>query len=289
MSNAENLKKLFKEFGLEHKTKQLLSFARDSIRMYVNHCSDEDIPMGHSKIGGCPDVPTDFSWPYKNEDTPLYFLCQLNLNDIKPYDTNSLLPSDGILSFFYDAVEQPWGYDPKDCDGFKVFYFTHPIDRLSRMNTPTVLHAHGSIESASLLFNNELTLPPWESPYSHEIDEILNEREAENYSELRYESVNGEQAIHRIDGFPDAIQGDMYLECQLVTNGLYCGDLTGYNDPLRKELEAGATDWRLLLQLDSEEDLGFMWGDSGTLYFWIREEDCQNKRFDQAWVVLQCY
>lgn len=33
---------------------------------------------------------------------------------------------------------------------------------------------------------------------------------------------------HRIGGDPDVIQGDMYLECQLVTNGLYCDDSTGY-------------------------------------------------------------
>lgn len=87
-----------------------------------------------------------------------------------------------------------------------------------------------------------------------------------------------EQTTHRIDGHPDMIQGDMYLQCQLVTNGLYCGDATAYNHPLRKELEAHGKDWHLLLQLDSEEDLGYMWGDSGKLYFWIRKEDCKNKK-----------
>ncbi|MEE3806196.1 MULTISPECIES: DUF1963 domain-containing protein [Lysinibacillus] len=40
---------------------------------------------------------------------------------------------------------------------------------------------------------------------------------------------------------------------------------------------------------DSEEELGYMWGDSGRLYFWIREDDCQKTRFDQTWVVLQCF
>jgi uncharacterized protein YwqG len=65
----------------------------------------------------------------------------------------------------------------------------------------------------------------------------------------------------------------MQLECQLVTNGLYCGDASGYDDPRRRALETGATDWRLLLQIDSDDVLGSMWGDSGRVYFWIREQD----------------
>jgi uncharacterized protein YwqG len=32
-----------------------------------------------------------------------------------------------------------------------------------------------------------------------------------------------------------------------------------------------------------------MWGDGGVLYFWIREADARARRFDQAWVVLQCH
>jgi hypothetical protein len=34
----------------------------------------------------------------------------------------------------------------------------------------------------------------------------------------------------------------MELKCHLVTNGLYCGDSTGYEDPRPRELEAGKND-----------------------------------------------
>ncbi len=157
------------------------------------------------------------------------------------------------------------------------------------MEIPATLHEHGNINSATLQFKNEWTLPPWESPYSTDLKEILSEEEVDRYLDHKYEWMEGDMVTHRIDGYPDAIQGDMYLECQLVTNGLYCGDSTGYEDPRLGELEAGATDWRLLLQIDSEDDLGFMWGDSGRVYFWIREEDCKNKQFEKVWVVLQCF
>ncbi|MCR8632194.1 YwqG family protein [Paenibacillus radicis (ex Xue et al. 2023)] len=38
-----------------------------------------------------------------------------------------------------------------------------------------------------------------------------------------------------------------------------------------EELEKGVSDWKLLLQIDSEEEIGMMWGDAGRIYFWIRE------------------
>ncbi|MBK8507084.1 MAG: DUF1963 domain-containing protein [Saprospiraceae bacterium] len=64
------------------------------------------------------------------------------------------------------------------------------------------------------------------------------------------------------------IQGPMELECELVTNGLYCGDATGYNDPKAKELAKNAETWTLLFQVDSNyEEAGMIWGDMGRLYF----------------------
>ncbi len=61
-----------------------------------------------SKIGGKPAVPHDFVWPrylgesYDNitKERPLSFMAQVNLEDVKHYDTEKLLPKTGILSFF---------------------------------------------------------------------------------------------------------------------------------------------------------------------------------------------
>jgi uncharacterized protein YwqG len=81
----------------------------------------------------------------------------------------------------------------------------------------------------------------------------------------------------------------MELECQLASNGVYCGEPAAYRDPETARLREGAEDWRLLLQFDSDDDLEVMWGDGGVLYFWIREQDARAGRFDNAWVVLQCH
>jgi uncharacterized protein YwqG len=84
------------------------------------------------------------------------------------------------------------------------------------------------------------------------------------------------------------IQGDMQLEAQLVSNGLYCGNPSGYEDPRRETLEPGADEWVLLLQFDSDSRIDVMWGDLGMLYFWIRKSDLAERRFDRTWMTVQC-
>jgi uncharacterized protein YwqG len=54
-------------------------------------------------------------------------------------------------------------------------------------------------------------------------------------------------------------------------------------------LEAGADDWLLLLQLDSDGTADVLWGDVGMLYFWIRRQDLQEQRFDKVWMTMQCH
>ena len=69
------------------------------------------------------------------------------------------------------------------------------------------------------------------------------------------------------------------------TEGHFLGERGHTNTPERKS--SSAADWRLLLQLDTDNDAGMMWGDTGVLYFWIREQDARAKDFSKVWVILQ--
>jgi uncharacterized protein YwqG len=40
--------------------------------------------------------------------------------------------------------------------------------------------------------------------------------------------------------------------------------------------------------MDSDDDLGVMWGDLGTLYFWVQESAARKGDFSNVWLVLQC-
>ena len=92
--------------------------------------------------------------------------------------------------------------------------------------------------------------------YSNNINKISCVSLDEN-SQNVYDDGNANKLL----GYSDNIQGEMELECELVTNGLYCGNASGYTDPKRKMLEPNAKKWRLLLQIDSNEENGMMWGD----------------------------
>ena len=90
-------------------------------------------------------------------------------------------------------------------------------------------------------------------------------------------------------GYPRPVQGDhMELESQLASNGVYCGDSSGYESEEGELLAPGARDWRLLFQFSSDEDLGVMWGDDGNLYFWVKEQDAKAGDFSGVWLILQC-
>lgn len=77
---------------------------------------DDELPVGTSRMGGRPDLPPGEPWP-SCDGWPLSFLVQVDLATV---DTGGVLPSDGLLSLFYDAVEMPWGGDEGDEDGTVV-------------------------------------------------------------------------------------------------------------------------------------------------------------------------
>ena len=102
-------------------------------------------------------------------------------------------------------------------------------------------------------------------------------------------SQQRKSALHMMGGHPDVIQNSMEEECELVSNGIYLGDVKGYKSPEAVALRQKPRDWRLLLQLDSDDDAGMMWGDAGRLYVWIRGSDLEARDFSKVWMFLQCY
>ncbi|MGI1659462.1 MAG: YwqG family protein [Desulfitobacterium sp.] len=277
----------FNKRGLSLIKEKLHSLMFNSIKLSLKEAEDEQIQIGESKMGGVPDLPAEVSWPMWR-GIPLAFICQINLNEFRPFDEEKLLPSEGMLYFFYEANEQPWGFDPLDKGSTRVIYYSGDTSALFRVTLPDNLPAESRFGACKISFIREVTMPSWESQYIERLG--LTKKELDIYSDyqIKVQEEVEEVRINRLLGHSDNIQGDMQLECQLVTNGLYCGDETGYNDERRKVLETNAVNWRLLLQIDSNEEIGMYWGDLGRIYFWIREDDLKKKNFDNVWTILQC-
>ncbi len=236
-----------------------------------------------SRIGGLPTLPQDASWP-EWEGKPLAFLCQIDLSEVPNACDRHGLPASGVLYFFYNQEQETWGFDPKDEGSWRVVYTPSPSE--ASRAAPAGLAKEYIYKEKPVALSPVETYPDWQDD---RIDSLnLSDSQSEQYTEICSDGFAGSPA-HHLFGYPSPVQGnDMDLECQLVSHGLYCGDSSGFRSPRAKELEAGRSDWVLLFQLDTDDDVGMMWGDSGMLYFWIRKQDLRECRFDKCWMILQC-
>jgi len=266
--------------GLARVANELANSALPCTTVKTRGAKDEDISIGSSKFGGRPDAPSDFDWPMWN-DRPLAFLGQLNLPTVSRWNHNDNLPTSGLLSFFYDSEQSTWGFDPNDRGSWSVRHFEDV--NLTRQSMPAGLPDDAKYTPCELSFGHGLTLPGWETPIVELLK--LTDDEQDKYLEICDSLETGE---HHLFGHPQEVQGAMQLECQLASNGIYCGDADGYKNPRVNELKPGALNWKLLLQLDSDDNANWMWGDCGCLYFWITRDDLQSRNFDRTWMVLQC-
>jgi len=241
-----------------------------------------ETPCG-SWLGGRPKAgSTGLEWPiYK--DKPMAFLAQLDLAEIAAAHRFDWLPATGSLLFFYEMEEMTWGFDPKDKGSCRVIYVENPE---TVIDFPADLSEDHRFTQAFIEARAGSTLPHYDSELLEPLE--LDDDEEEAYAECKNQDW-GDDPTHQVGGFPNVVQNDcMELESQLASNGIYLGDGDGYESPEGQPLKAGAKDWRLLFQMDSDDDLEVMWGDLGLIYFWVREQDAKAKNFDNTWLILQC-
>lgn len=235
---------------------------------------------GHSRFGGTPLMTAE--WPTW-DDKPLAFLGLLDLADFTGVETGLDLPPSGFLNFFYEAEEQQaWGYDPAHVDGWRAIY-AEPGAAHEVVPPPGTQ----SFDPVWLEVKQSVSVPdPGES--------VLDQLRGRSADELHvlHEELQEEGwpsgTLHQVGGWPGIAQNPIWLECQLAANGIYVGDSEGYADPRVADLEAGAVEWQLLFQVDTDDAAGWMWGDVGMLYFAIRQSDLERRRFDRTWMILQC-
>jgi uncharacterized protein YwqG len=239
-----------------------------------------------SKMGGLPNLPGGLAWP-QWKGKPLAFLCQLDLSELPAEPGLPEFPRTGCLYFFYDPEQSTWGFDPKDKGSWQVLYVPDNVRDCPPRDAPEHLDSSSIFREKPIAFSLLQTYPNWEDDRVRALG--LSAKQFDEYVTL-CTSVFMSQPFHYLFGHPFPIQGnDMDLECQLVSAGLYCGDRSGYESKQAEELGPRRADWTLLLQLDSDDETRMMWGDGGMLYFWIRKDDLQAGRFENCWMILQCY
>lgn len=243
-----------------------------------------------SKLGGLPDLPSPDLWPRRGTKV-LEFIGQIALDETSGQDVSGLLPKSGLLSFFYDVGQQPWGHSTDERTGWRVLY-SEASQPTKRVEPPKVKIYNAEIlPEIKIQFESSLTIPTFRSIERDPLE--LTDAQADRYFDMRHEwdqNVAGDTPLHRLLGHPDGVQGCMQRTAQFASRDLQLpeGMYSYYEHPRAAELIPGAHDWQLLLQIDSDEQLKQMWGDCGRIYFWIHREALRQKDFSKCWLFLQC-
>lgn len=206
------------------------------------------------------------------------FLAHIELAEVRHAGGPDWLPDSGTLSFFFDSIEiDPiWG-------GFLVLWTQVGATVTPTPGPPDQRKKH-IYKPRAVRFDAATSYPNYER-FWHLIGEFEDDEVADVEEQVRF--VEQTSPAHQIGGYPRPIQSDsMEAECQRAWNRRFSPDVKP--DPADPS-PAGSEDWRLLLQLDSDDEMGTNWADGGTLYFWIREQDARAGDFSQVWVTIQYY
>jgi uncharacterized protein YwqG len=284
MVTRETLGPVLRDLGLERLESTLDALARTAIRIHATPSSGDKIPVGKSKIGGLPEFGPSEAWP-TGPNGPLNFIAQFDCAELGRFEAASVLPTAGLLSFFYDAEEQAWGFDPSHRGRWQMIYQL-PGTQLRRAVRSDAAATTKVFRSNELDYTEFLSFPHqaqfselgglqyWDSDvagFDVEPDEIQRLKSL-------YDAIDAPEPQHQLFGYPYVLQSEMELECQLVSHGIYCG--AAYPPEAVERLGEGAQDWRLLLQLDSALDM--QWGDTGLIYYWMTTEALRARDYASA-------
>jgi hypothetical protein len=251
-----------------------------------------------SHFGGLPSLPQGAAWPmWDKYDVPLQFLGQVSLCELHASAALPGWPRDGMLLFFCGDLSYA-DFGKRDRGHFRVLFLpAHEV--LVPAPAPD---EQAILPEWQLSFRCDWTLPThlWmdDKEWSIWADDEYGDLCHRLMGPLRWGNWNERKPVHRLGGHPQLVQNhDMRPECQRITYEIYREswkrhrqrELSGHLDPLSLPLPAkGSADWRLLLQLDSDTKMGWVWGDVGRIYFWAPQQDIQAANFGGSWLILQC-
>jgi uncharacterized protein (TIGR02996 family) len=231
---------------------EYLHDARPALTFTSKKTKDTFLPVGASKFGGEPDVPTKFRWPRKKYGGPLAFLAQFNLAELSASPAAHELPSSGLLSVFYARSGEV--FDTSDKGGWKVYHFPILTDLIRQAPPPDSDQADRSYP-CRLAFMERLWLPEG------------TEFDLDAFHTIYQQSVRHTDYSHLLLGGAEWLQG-----------------LPDWAE--RKK--GGRLKNRHLLTLDGDQNAGWTWGDAGLLYFGISADDLKAGRFDRTLFEMQC-
>jgi uncharacterized protein YwqG len=192
---------------------------------------DGDGAATDSKFGGLPALLAGEEWPLcPNCEGPLQLLLQLNLASIPP-ELKSAFGS-GLIQLFYCTNAE--ASCETDAEGWEPF---SPISLARRIDTPSAPAKLSPPEARSVPAKRILSWKRMDDlPNGEELGTAGIELTDDEFHEMEDFPVQGD----KLGGWPHWVQGIEYPSCPTC-----------------------ATPMRLVFQIDSEDNVPWMWGDAG--------------------------
>ncbi|OAI48081.1 hypothetical protein AYO44_01375 [Planctomycetaceae bacterium SCGC AG-212-F19] len=244
------------QHGLADRIDPILHLALPTITFDAESPGRLEFPIGATKLGGCPDLPSVEDWPLRNE-LPLSFLGQFNLADFKGTLAARDLPESGILTFFLFndpsagmPVEDPGYWRCRFIPGGTALVRCPPHPRLDEANRVRSACAVQWMETLDLspLGNPELEIGDRDLEYGF-VEQLLREERQQVFG---FEQLLGQTHL------PTFVFGEH-----------------SYPPP----------EWQHLVTFQENHHLDWDWGNHG-LHFFIRTMDLRKQQFDATGVIV---
>ena len=220
--------------------------------------------LGESYIAPIPSVPKNFKWP-QNHKLPLSFLAQINCKDLAPYDTENLLPKNGILYFFYEMKEMLLN-EQGNQGCARVVYSNVPNEQLFFHKESTkFINPAFLLRQRKLRFHGKIIMPDFLEASQLDPSVAISNEETYNYTCWHFKR-NQRKAEKNIDEM-----------VQFFGNPIY---------HTKRELDLGQNkDMVLLMQITLTKEDFYAYYQSMSNY---GTKGVQSRRFIDHWEELPC-
>jgi len=251
--------------------------------------------LGESRLGGWPDLPDGIAWPIWN-DRPMGFLGQINLAEADRVESEIRVPKSGVLYFFVGCSSHTFQRDPFDSDMYMLELM--PMEHDNAENAVKVIYANSNSALKRTEYSGDI-LPELFSPCSvslkkgalplpHECTSgysclCIEGADVSNYNEL-LDCLTSKDFENQFLGYPQLIQStplEWGPENQSLGRDFF---FIPDSDVELAEFSKAASKWGLLLQLTSDNNPDFQWGDAGHLYIFGVVEEMENGDFSRCYL-----
>jgi hypothetical protein len=266
-AQRQRLRSLFGVFFAPEVTAALLPLARPALRLGA----DGEAAV---RLGGTPLFPPGEPWPTW-EGRPLDFLGSVDFAALAKVQEVPGLPAEGMAAFYYaSAVPRPWGDDPGQRSGWRMF-----TGDLREVDPPEGVDAFPMCPLRAAPF---LSLPSPQEPVLRRLD-VAYSGMLSVYEQLHVAWLQhiwpDDAPVHQLGGWPVLVLRPLGPDCQYASTGR---DLDAMDLSTDEQVEV-AQQWHLVLQLDSDPQLGWHWGEPGRVYFCAHRDE----PLDNVWLTLQ--